>query len=160
VNNSSDSYKIFKLDYDPFNPHFFNVVSDVFFDKNEFFVGDVVLFKGFEVTSGSDSIHAKMINDFMNRPEGHEVTQIGSTNNNGFYRSFYITAIGEFDKFQGKFNTDLDTVQCLNAYNDTIDYNTHTGFNGYILNTSLQNTIGMKLDVLVNDMSDMETMLV
>ena len=160
VNKSSDSYKIFKLDYDPYNPNFFNVVSDVFFDKNEFFVGDVILFKGFEVTSTTDSVHAKMINDFMNRPEGHEVTQIGSTNNNGFYRSFYITAIGEFDKYQGKFNTDLDTVQCLNAYNDTIDYNTFTGFNGYILNTSLQNTIGMKLDVLVNDMSDMENALV
>jgi len=160
VNNSSDSYKIFKLDYDPYNPNFFNVVSDVFFDKNEFFVGDVVLFKGFEVTSTTDSVHAKMINDFMNRPEGHEITQIGSTNNNGFYRSFYIDAIGEFDKYQGKFNTDLDTVQCLNAYNDTIDYTTFTGFNGYILNTSLQNTIGMKLDVLVNDMSDMETSLV
>lgn len=160
VNNSSDSYKIFKLDYDPYNPNFFNVVSDVFFDKNEFFVGDVILFKGFEITSTTDSVHSKMINDFMNRPEGHEVTQIGSTNNNGFYRSFYINAIGDFDKYQGKFNTDLDTVQCLNAYNDTIDYNTFTGFNGYILNTSLQNTIGMKLDVLVNDMSDMETALI
>jgi hypothetical protein len=160
VNESSDSYKIFKLDYDPFNPNCFNVVSDVFFDKNEFFVGDVVLFKGFEITSINDSIHSKMINDFMNRPEGHEVTQIGSTNNNGFYRSFYITAIGDFDKFKGKFNTDLDTISCLNLYNDTIDYNTYTGFNGYILNTSLQNTIGMKLDVLVNDMSEMETTLI
>ena len=160
VNNSSDSYKIFKLDYDPYNPNFFNVVSDVFFDKNEFFVGDVVIFKVFNLTSTGDSVHAKMINDFMNRPEGHEITQIGSTNNNGFYRSFYIKAIGEFDKYQGKFNTDIDAAQCLNAYNDTIDYNTFTGFNGYILNTSLQNTIGMKLEVLVNDMSDMETILV
>lgn len=160
LNKSADSYKVFKLDYDPFNPHYYNVVSDVYFDKNEFFVGDVIIFKDFNITSISDSVHAKMLTDFMNRPEGHEVMQIGSTNDNGFYRSFYITAIGEFNKYQGKFDTDLDAANCLIAYNNTIDYNTFTGFNGYILNTSLQNTIGMTLDVLMNDMSSMETALV
>ena len=160
LNKSADSYKVFKLDYDPFNPHFYNVVSDVFFDKNEFFVGDVIIFKDFKIESSTDSVNAKSLTDFMNRPEGHEVMQIGSTNDNGFYRSFYITAIGEFNKYQGKFDTDLGAVNCLNAYNNSIDYNTFTGFNGYILNTSLQNTIGMTLDVLMNDMSGIETSLI
>ena len=147
LNDSADSYKVFKVYYSPFNPHFYEVVTDVFFDKNEFFVGDVVKFKDFSIIS------SKTVSDFLNRAEGHEIMQIGATNENGYYRSFLIMAIGEFNRQQGKFDTDMAAVTSLNSYNDTIDYTTFTGFNGYILNTSLQNTIGMSLDVLVNDVS-------
>jgi hypothetical protein len=160
LNNSSDSYKIFKVDYDAFNPHFYTIVTDVFFDKNEFYVGDMVVFKNFNITSNTYNIQAKTITDFINRPEGHEITQIGSTNNNGFYRSFYISAIGTFDKVLGKFDVDMNCVECINEYNNTINYNTFNGTNGSILNYSLQNTIGMSLDVLVNDVSVIEPSLV
>lgn len=160
LNNSADSYKIFKVDYDAFNPHFYTIVTDVFFDKNEFYVGDVVVIKNFTLTSNTYGIQAKNLIDYINRPEGHEITQIGNTNNNGFYRSFYISAIGSFDKVLGKFDVDLNCVECLNEYNNTINYNTFTGTNGSILNYSLQNTIGMSLDVLVNDVSNIEPALV
>ncbi len=160
LNNSSDSYKIFKVDYDAFNPHFYTIVTDVFFDKNEFYVGDMVVFKKFNITSNTYNIQAKTITDFINRPEGHEITQIGTTNNNGFYRSFYISAIGTFDKILGKFDVDMNCVECINEYNNTINYNTFNGTNGSILNYSLQNTIGMSLDVLVNDVSVIEPSLV
>ena len=160
LNNSSDSYKIFNVDYDAFNPHFYTIVTDVFFDKNEFYVGDMVVFKNFNITSNTYNIQAKTITDFINRPEGHEITQIGSTNNNGFYRSFYISAIGTFDKVLGKFDVDMNCVECINEYNNTINYNTFNGTNGSILNYSLQNTIGMSLDVLVNDVSVIEPSLV
>ncbi len=160
LNNSSDSYKIFKVDYDAFNPHFYTIVTDVFFDKNEFYVGDMVVFKKFNITSNTYNIQAKTITDFINRPEGHEITQIGTTNNNGFYRSFYISAIGTFDKILGKFDVDMNCVECINEYNNTINYNTFNGTNGSILNYSLQNTIGMSLDVLVNDISVIEPSLV
>jgi hypothetical protein len=160
LNDSNDSYKLFKLDYDPFNPNFFQVVTDVFFDKNEFYVGDVILVKNFIINSTAQPVQAKRLTDYINKPDGHEILQIGSTNNNGFWRSFYIKAIGTFDKINGKFDTDTDIVNCLNTYNDTINYNTYTGFNGNILNTSLQNTIGMSIDTLVNSTSHIDTMLV
>lgn len=152
LNDSADSYKVHKVYYSPFNPHFYEVVTDVFFDKNEFFVGDVVKFKDFDITSNGGNA-SKTVSDFLNRAEGHEIMQIGATNENGYYRSFLIMAIGQFNKQEGKFDTDMPAVTSLNSYNDTIDYTTFTGFNGYILNTSLQNTIGMSLDVLVNDVS-------
>lgn len=152
-NNSSDSYKIFKIYYDPFNPNYYTVVCDVFFDKNEFFVGDVIIFKGYAITSTSNLNSASTLNTYINRPDGHEILQIGSPNNNGFYRSFYISAIGEFNKYEGKFDIDNNAVNVMNDYNDTIDFSTFTGTNGYILNNSLQNTIGMNLDILVPEFS-------
>lgn len=159
VNTSADSYKLFKLDYDPYNPHFFQIVTDVFFDKNEFYVGDVILIKNFVITSETRPIEAKILTDYINKQDGHEVYQIGTTNNNGYWRSFYIKAIGLFDKVNGKFDTDMAVVACLNAYNDTINYNTYVGHNGNILNTSLQNTIGLTLETITST-SHIDTMLI
>jgi hypothetical protein len=153
LNESADQYKIFKIYYKPYNPQYYEVVTDVFYDKNEFFVGDVVKFKGFDITNTVNTMPAKHVTDFINRAEGHEIMQIGDANQNGFYRSFMIMALGSFDRQEGKYDTDMAAVDDLTVYNDTIDYNTFTGNNGYILNTSLQNTIGMSLDVLVNDVS-------
>lgn len=153
LNESADQYKIFKIYYKPYNPHYYEVVTDIFYDKNEFFVGDVIKFKGFDITNTVNTMPAKHVTDFINRAEGHEIMQIGDANQNGFYRSFMIMALGSFDRQEGKYDTDMEAVDDLTTYNDTIDYTTFTGSNGYILNTSLQNTIGMSLDVLVNDVS-------
>lgn len=153
LNDSSDPYKVFKLDYEPFNPLYYKVVTDTYFDKNEFFVGDVVVFSGFEIVNPLSSTEANSLNIFMNRSEGHEITQIGSTNTNGYFRSFYIKALGQFDKVQGSYVVDQNVVNCLNDYNNTINYNTFTGTNGYILNYSLQNNIALTIETLINDSS-------
>lgn len=156
LNQSSDSYKIFKVDYEPFNPHYLNIVTDVFYDKNEFFVGDTVVLQGFSIpnnTAGTTASQIKELVDFINRPEGHEVVQIGSTNDNGFYRSFYIVAPGAFNKQQGRFDVRSDLTTCLDNYNNTINYAITTATNGYIMNFSLQNSIGLSLEVAVNDSS-------
>lgn len=160
LNDSTDSYRIFKIDYDPFNPHYYQVVIDVFFDKNEFYVGDVILVKHFRVVGSTNGVAADKLVEYINRAEGHEILQIGATNNNGFWRSFYIKAIGVFDKKEGKFDTDLDVVACLNEYNDTINYTTFTGSNGHILNTSLQNSMGMSIETLTTNTSMIEPALV
>lgn len=153
LNTTSDNYKVFKVDYDSFNPHYYHIVCDAFFDKNEFYVGDVVVFKGFAITSSGFPVNAQMVTQFINRPEGHEVTQIGTTNGNGFYRSFYITALGQFNRTVGQFETDMGAVSAINEYNNGIDYTTYKDTNGNIMNSSLQNTIGMSIDVVVNDAS-------
>ena len=161
LNNSSDSYKLWKLDYDPFNAQYYQVVTELFFDKNEFFVGDVVVFKGFAISGTSSPNDETALTNFLNRPEGHEILQIGAVNTNGFWRSFFIKAIGMFDRTVGQFVVDTPAVNCLNQYNDGINWNTYTRTNGNILNTSLQNTIGMSLEVMVTDTAGhIDTLLV
>lgn len=163
LNQSADNYKVKKIYYSTFNPHMYEVMTDVFFDRNEFFTGDTVFFKDFTITSKRDqdnkpqptifanNVNAHKLNEFINRPEGHEIIRIGTPNENGFYRSFMIMAEGHFDRLTGKQDTNQDIVTVLNSYNDTIDYSTFTGFNGYIMNMSLQNTIGITLDVVVKE---------
>lgn len=146
LNDSSDGYKVFKVDYEPFNPNYLQIVTDTFFDKNEFFVGDNVVIKGYNMSS-------KDMCDFINRPEGHEIVQIGSTNDNGFYRNFYIYAPGTFDKSIGKFVVKQSVIAELNSYNNTIDFTTSTATNGYIMNFSLQNSIAISIDVVTGDSS-------
>lgn len=151
LNDSADSYKIKKIYYTSFNPHFYEVVTDGFFDRNEFFVGDVVVFKDYKVTSTTDSFNAQLLTEFINRREGHEIMQIGAANENGFYRSFLITAVGRFNRIAGAQETNQAVVSVMNAHNDNVQ--NLPEFNGYIMNSSLQNTIGVTLDVLVNDIS-------
>lgn len=163
LNQSSDNYKIFKVDYEPFNPLYLNIVTDMFYDKNEFFVGDVVVLKGYSIPSGIPDTtdgDTKALTDFINRPEGHEIVQIGTTNDNGFYRSFYIYAPGAFNRVIGKYEVTTSLTNCLNAYNNTINYANRTETNGSILNFSLQNTMGISLDVVIGDSSMIESSLV
>ena len=148
LNKSADNYKVRKIYYSSFNPHMYEVMTDVFFDRNEFFTGDTVVFKDYKVTS---TVDAQRLNIFINRPEGHEIIRIGTPNEHGFYRSFMIMAEGQFDRSTGKQETDQAIVTAMNTYNDTINFSQFTGFNGYIMNMSLQNTIGITLDVQVKE---------
>ncbi len=162
-NDSNDAYKIFKIGYDAFNPKYLSVTTDIFFDKNEFFVGDDIIIRNYNIDPTSipstNVGDIKNLVDFVNRQEGHEVVQIGTTNNNGFYRTFYIMAPGQFDKTQGIFNVNMSQISALNDYNNTIDYNTYTGSNGNLMNFSLQNSIGLSLDILVEENTIHSTLL-
>ena len=150
-NQSSDEYKIFKIDYEAFNPHYLKIVTDIYFDKNEFYVGDVCTFTGYQATSSPVTQGVRALNAFINRQEGHEIKQIGQANDNGFYKTFYIEAPGVFDKVNGRFQVSQESITALNTYNATIDYCTYQEKNGNIMNNSLQNTVTMKLDMLVED---------
>ena len=150
-NQSSDEYKIFKVDYEAFNPHYLKIVTNIYFDKNEFYIGDVCTFSGYQATLSPETQPLRELNMFINRSEGHEIKQIGQANDNGFYKTFYIEAPGLFDKVLGRFNVNQDCITALNAFNATIDFCVHQAANGGIMNNSLQNTVTMKLDMLVED---------
>jgi hypothetical protein len=150
-NQSSDEYKIFKIDYEAFNPHYLKIVTNVYFDKNEFYIGDVCTFSGYLAALSPETQSLRELNMFINRSEGHEIKQIGQANDNGFYKTFYIEAPGVFDKVLGRFNVNQGCIGALNAFNATIDYCVHQASNGSIMNNSLQNTVTMKLDMLVED---------
>ncbi len=48
-NHSKDEYRIFKIEHDMINRHLLKVVTDKYFDKNEFYKGDTILMKNFEL---------------------------------------------------------------------------------------------------------------
>jgi hypothetical protein len=154
LNTSSDSYKLFKVEYEQFNSHYLKIVTDVYFDKNEFFVGDEVLLQGHNMTvlNNMNDFDVQKFNEFINRKEGHEIKQIGGANDSGFYRSFYIQAPGYFDRVNGQYVLDSGLINNLNEYNSQIDFcDPNTPTNGRVLNNSLQHTISLKLDTIVDD---------
>lgn len=160
LNDSSDVYRIFKVSYEPFNPNFLNIVTDVFFDKNEFYVGDTIVFQGYTIPANTPNTTAaavKSIEDFINRPEGHDIVQIGQANENSFYRAFYIQAPGAFNRGQGRFDVDTVLTNGLTAYNNTINYVNRTETNGTMLNFSLQNSISLNVELLANDSGTFST---
>jgi hypothetical protein len=148
LNESEDDYKIMHIDYDSTNPQYYRVTTTAYFDKNEFYEGDSVIFKNYSLSGTSVPSREVLVNEFVNRPEGHEVMKLGTPNANGFYNTFYIKAIGAFDKSAGQYVMDSAAITCL------ADYNNNEGnpvVQGDILNNSLQNSIGMSLDVLVGE---------
>lgn len=155
VNDSSDNYKLFKVEYEQFNVQYLKIVTNVYFDKNEFYIGDEVVIKNHVMIAneaGMSDVFIRRFNEFINRRQGHEIKQIGSANDDGFFRSFYIQAPGVFDKVQGKFIIDDDVINTLNTYNGQINFCDPTiGTNGILLNMSLQNTIGLKMGLVVDD---------
>jgi hypothetical protein len=155
LNTSSDSYKLFKIEYEQFNTHYLKVVTDVYFDKNEFFVGDEVLLQGHHMDVLNDNMNdfdVQKFNEFINRKEGHEIKQIGGANDSGFYRSFYIQAPGRFDRINGQYVLDSGLLNNLNEYNGQIDFcDPNLPSNGRILNNSLQHTISLNLETIIDD---------
>jgi hypothetical protein len=155
LNQSVDNYKLFKVEYEQGNVQYLKIVTNIYFDKNEFWTGDEIVIKNHVMTVLTGDMSADLVkkfNDFINRKEGHEVKEIGNANDYGFFRTFYIQAPGIFDKEQGRFVLDDNVITTLNLYNNQIDFcNTATPTNGIIMNNSLQNCISMELECLVDD---------
>lgn len=155
LNQSADSYKLFKVEYEQFNVQYLKIVTNIYFDKNEFWSGDEIVIKNHQMTVLTEGMSADLVkkfNDFINRKEGHEVKEVGSANDYGFFRTFYIQAPGVFDKEQGRFVLNDGLIETLNLYNNEIDFcDPSTPSNGVIMNNSLQNSVSMELECLVDD---------
>lgn len=155
LNQSADNYKLLKVEYEAANSLYLKIVTYLYFDKNEFWLGDDIIIKNHQMTALTDTMtpeNIKKFNDFINKKEGHEIKQIGNPNDYGYFKTFYIQAPGSFDKVQGRFVVDNNLITTLNTYNTQIDFcDPACPTNGSILNTSLQNTISMEIDMLVDD---------
>jgi hypothetical protein len=77
-NQSSDEYKIFKVDYEALNPHFLKIVTNIYFDKNEFYVGDVCTFTGYQALLSPITQGIRDLNLFINRPSTNNVGLFGN----------------------------------------------------------------------------------
>lgn len=160
LNNSQDNYNVFMVEYDAYNRQYLKIVTDKYYDKNEFYRGDTIRIANYQAvnnTLGMSDEAIRQLNDFINKPEGHEIIEVGQANDSGFFRNFYILGPGSFDTTEGEFTLDATIISNLNSYNASINFNTFTGFNGSLINTSLQFSITFKLQVVSTDPGIVDT---
>jgi hypothetical protein len=156
-NSSSDSYSPLVISYDNTKPNLIKIKLDSYFDKNEFYIGDFILIQKYIMTKLSvfqmDN-DIKTFNDYINDPQGFEISSLGEPNASGYYNEFYITAPGQFNKSLGQFQVNMNLINCLNNYNTQ---NTTPVNNGNIMNSSLQHSIAMKVKMIVDDACILDT---
>jgi hypothetical protein len=154
-NESKDKYKVFKIEHEGYNKQYLKIVTNKYFDKNEFFIGDTIKIKGWVLTkenSSMDEYLMRQLSEFINRNEGHEILVMGQANESGFYRNFFVQGPGQVDDEEGKFIVNEDLITTLITYNDAkAPWLDTTITNGSILNSSLQVVVTLKLGVVVGD---------
>jgi hypothetical protein len=163
-NKSQDNNFVWKVEYEEYNRMFLKIVLEKYFDKNEFFVGDIVLVRNFKIpvvlnTSSPEytEYNSKryiydQIMAFINRQEGHEIIEIGKPNEEGFYRTFYIHAPSKMDTSLGKYVIETPIVDTIQSYNE-LSYACCMSPTpiGSIINTSLQFSLTMNLKMAIGD---------
>ena len=137
-NKSQDNYNILNVTYlDPVTlPEYLMITTTTFFDINVFYPGDLILIKQFALMNNIDFINGD-----------HEILKIGNPNSNMFYNSFYIKTKGFFDSSTGSYIVDHAFLSTLNLYNSS-----SPSPSGKLLNVSLQNSVSMKLEMVVDEL--------
>lgn len=154
-NDSTDNINIIKYEYETYNSLYLKVITDKFFDKNEFCVGDSIMVKNVSIVPPSgwsptpcvtSVAEFQNITDFLNRSQGHEIVQLGDPNENGFYRSFYINAPQTLDQTIGKLVINKGMVDAIREYNIAYPISSVSpAINGNLINISLQITLSFNL---------------
>lgn len=154
---NTDSYQILNIEQDNINTDRLLITLSSYFPQIEFYNSDFILIKQFNITKLVPQQldgDINSLNNFINRPNGHEIIELGNVNTNGFYNSFYIYIPQTFDKTSGTYIPQTSLINCLNYYNLN---NLSTSPNGNILNQSLQHTISFKLNLIVDDAKILDT---
>jgi len=160
MNESRDDYGLSRIDFSEINDTVLSVELSKYYDVNEFTKGDhVVIRASFEVPPLGDSASAgditarryfedglRMLTEYMNRTEGHEVIEVGNMNEHGMMRDFHIFAPGKMDQKAGEVTLNTEAVEALNKFNDE-----GYGLTGHIMNASLQSTVSFKMGMRVAD---------
>jgi hypothetical protein len=142
-NNSIDDFTIAYVQYEIFNRMYIKIVTDKFFDRNEFYVGDTILIRDFKMyvdgEEERDSTLSMRMRAFFDRPEGHDIVVMGRANAQGFHNNFYVMAPGALDQLNGKFALDDEFIGEIERFSQ--DENSNKRIQGHVINTSLQNTV-------------------
>lgn len=153
LNNSVDTNTVTRVEYDPTHRLYLRLVTSQYFDRNEFYPGDIVRMQGFEAESApgaadQGTVYASL-NTFMCRPEGHELVLAGQPNDQGFHRSFYILAPGVLDQGAGRLVIDAHLIGAVQAMDPSADGGPKGSLRtpGRLLNTSLQAVMTLRMGV-------------
>jgi hypothetical protein len=155
LNNSVDTYTVSTVQYDLQNRLYLRIVTHQFFDRNELFTGDSVRFRGFRFTppaspapsvGGASSYSA--LAEFLNRPQGHELVQIGPANDQAFHRTFFILAPGVLDQAAGRVIIDSKLVAAVQSLG-AADAQSRAEVAGrpLVMNLSLQSVVTLRLGI-------------
>jgi hypothetical protein len=160
-NNSTDAMTASFLQYEPLNRLYIKIVLDQFFDRNEYWVGDYVRFSGLKLapvdpttTSQSTVGHIQSVEAYVNRAEGFEIVQLGASNDQGFFKSFYVLAPGMLDQENGTVVIDSNLVgvlQSLGAASGDPSATVVVASPARMINTSLQAVVTMRVGCLVGE---------
>lgn len=157
-NSSRDELTASLVKYEPQNRLMLRVVVDQYFDRNDIWTGDMVRMNSFsaeiidansttpELVAGVNELVA-----FVNRGEGHQVIQLGATNDQGFINSFYILAPAQLDSVKGSVVVDsapLAVVAALGAGALDSTARVRVTAPARIINMSLQAVITMRVGCL------------
>jgi hypothetical protein len=160
---AADDYNVQQIAYELSNRQLVKIVLDKYFDRNEFYQGDTVLFRGFDATpllrapsAGSPPVPPATLAAlaaFINRPEGHTIILVASPNVDGFYRDFYVYAPGVLDQSLGRIVLDDGLIAAIGQLGaPTVPCGSpSTPRCGAVINTSLQTHVAMTLDVFAAD---------
>jgi hypothetical protein len=151
-NNSGDTYTASHFQYETSNRMYLKVILDQYYDRNEMFVGDAILFRNFAVDKKDGAVGAPhytaALQEFVNRSQGHEIVQLGQSNEQGFVNSIYILAPGMLDVSVGRVIVDdqiLSVVAALGQGSTDPAALVIVTSPASILNMSLQPVLTMRL---------------
>jgi hypothetical protein len=151
LNDSKDDTKVFRMDWNNqvnTNQNLIMVTLAQYYDRNEFYTGDTVRFTGFSAPAASSTI-----NDFVNRPEGHDIVEFGAPNVDGYIASFYIRVPGELNALTGLFETDVAATTDLMSYIGGIDYTAPPDSIALVINATLQVAVSFRVSVEEEDVT-------
>lgn len=149
ISQTRDMYKVRKIEFEYYNQLYLKVVLDKYFDKGEFNVGDNIKISGYEVFKTSvsaDTTQSDIIElmSFANNKHGHEIVEMGDSNEQGFYNTFYIPAPTKFNEEQGRLIIKENIIAALREFNSNSSINADSTS---IINMSLQPSIHFEVDV-------------
>jgi hypothetical protein len=162
LNESTDGQTIFKIKNSSINNNrFLQVITNRYFSRNDFYKGDVIRIRNFNVYKITNSTiyddnAIRRFNQFINRNEGHEIIENGDANPNGYFKFFYIKAMVSFDDLTGTDVVDetaIPSLECFeqDLFNHDAAISSGSFMNGHIINLSLQNSITISLKQQVHD---------
>ena len=141
--------------------YYLKITTKHYFDKDSFYRGDFVRIKNFNLYQINSTISKHNIdtfNSFINRKEGHSIYEIGEPNEEGYFNTFHIYGLGNFNPALGKFEINSSITDTLSEFNNHLNNNNffesssvENFENGYLLNMSLQNTISITVEMFKPD---------
>lgn len=125
--------------------NYLKITTNKYFPKTDFFIGDNIRFFNLKLV-GPDDYNNNEFDEFMNRQEGHEIVDIGESNNesNFYSNEFYIFSPGYIDQNIGKLIMNEALIRAVENSSNV---------SGSIINASLQCSVAMKITTSENDAS-------
>ena len=150
-NGSRDDFTVSHVQYETMNRLFLKLVVNQYFDRNEFYVGDYVSIQGFKLSRRDGTIsqeYVAALEAYLNRSQGHEIVQMGATNDSGFVNMLYILAPGVMDVSQGRVLVDDNIVSVVGALGggpSDAGAAVYASSSGTIVNVSLQPIVTLRV---------------